>query len=259
MPRILRNLHINEVSMVDRGAGRHVDVKLWKRDEPEEADMTVTDNNTHIDLAKAEALDAHRIWRDAIAEVCKRNDVCESQAIDLLLRTEAGQQAFALAKSLTAADVLTKRDMASTDTGRSGRFSDQGGRVVSDTLDRPHSAPLDPALKMGSGDGLPQRGASLMDAQGGRVASPTARSGHGASSNQAANPHRGVRNDVDPDSVLPRIRNEHKSAEVKRYNSIVSAQVASGKSRSQAVQNALVECPLVRGMSAAEMIQHSVG
>lgn len=74
MPRILRNLKINEVSGVDKGAGRGVKIMLMKRDEGDGLDWTAarkalkTTNKQSDDTALA-------ALRDAITSIIEDDDV----------------------------------------------------------------------------------------------------------------------------------------------------------------------------------------
>jgi hypothetical protein len=74
------------------------------------------------------------------------------------------------------------------------------------------------------------------------VESPTKDRGHGDSSNYS-DPHRSTRNVVDPNSVVGRLRGEHGSKGLAAFNGLVDAHVASGMSRSMAMDRVRRERP----------------
>jgi hypothetical protein len=94
--RILRNLKINEVSGVDRGAGRGVKIMLMKRDTQED---TMTPQTT---FTVAKSANMWTLYCDLIR---KRDNCTRSEAINRALATETGAELFSLAKVATAADV----------------------------------------------------------------------------------------------------------------------------------------------------------
>lgn len=76
MPRVLKDLHINEVSSVDRGAGRGVKVLLMKRDEgstPTNGESKMTDAELQAAIAKAAADAAATVTATFTAELAKRD------------------------------------------------------------------------------------------------------------------------------------------------------------------------------------------
>jgi hypothetical protein len=122
--RVLRNLRINEVSGVDKGAGRGVRIMLMKRDEPQETDM-----NTEA-IAKIAVAKATNVWNGLVELTAKQQGISISKAIDQCLRTELGQQAFSLAKRCDGASFL-----------KIG-----GGSLPQPEQGRPHASNYDPPL-----------------------------------------------------------------------------------------------------------------
>src|SRR5437870_2348959 len=102
-PRVLRDLQLREVSLVDRGAGVGTKVVLAKRDDDRE-DTTMPTTNT-IDVRKAPAM-----WSEYCALVQKRDGLTASRAIDRALQDETGRELFSVAKMSPAGPAGARYD-----------------------------------------------------------------------------------------------------------------------------------------------------
>jgi hypothetical protein len=104
-PRVLRNLVINEISTVDKGAGEGVQILLAKaaRSLPErQAALREEQERSALSpIAKAA-----RLWGGYLDFIAARDKVSVSKAVDIALREETGRELFALAKQATAVDKL---------------------------------------------------------------------------------------------------------------------------------------------------------
>jgi hypothetical protein len=121
MPKKLRDLDVKEISGVTKGANPGAKVMILKRD-----DGTP-------DIAKSAAMSCHNIWQGMVETVRLMEKCSEQDAIDILLTTKTGQEAFAVSKSLSAADVikaLPQNDKVSR--------PEIGGRVTSQTQHSGH-------------------------------------------------------------------------------------------------------------------------
>jgi hypothetical protein len=137
MSRILRNLKINEVSGVDRGAGRGVKIMLMKRDDgieitrraPTEQDLQEVQMRNDVLKGQAFAL-----WQEQINDIRKRDNCSRSAAIDRLQQTDIGSRLWSIVKNLTG-------DVAKLGGGGSEPHEPElGGRVKSPTWDSGHGA-----------------------------------------------------------------------------------------------------------------------
>jgi hypothetical protein len=225
-PRVLRNLRIKEVSLVDRAANQFARIAIAKVDDDsvERLEMLTAKRDRELvqlaaeakaradEIVQTEKLNrargenamlkqhAYELWIQKIAEISKQTGLNKSRASDAFMATPLGARLWDTIKGFNGHDVA----------------------------------------KLG-GDGWPARGGSMMGEQGGRVAVQQAP--HGADSNAATvDPHDSVRTTVDPDSVLGRLRNEHPSKLAQKYQSIVDAKMASGMSASNAHDAARREC-----------------
>jgi len=106
--RILRNLRINEVSGVDKGAGRSVKVLLMKR-HPGGGTEIVSDKRQQLQEAVMEneslKRQAYDLWNEHVAEIAKRDGVSRSRAADTLQQDDVGSRLWSVIKGISAAEV----------------------------------------------------------------------------------------------------------------------------------------------------------
>jgi hypothetical protein len=146
--RILRNLRINEVSGVDKGAGRGVKIMLMKRAHPNGGTEIVLDKRQQLQEAVMENArlkrEAFRVWEEQVADICKRDGCSRSAAIDQLQQSEVGSRLWAIIKNFNGAEVAKLGDgtLPRALPGPNGG----GGREPSRTHSRGHggSPPADP-------------------------------------------------------------------------------------------------------------------
>jgi hypothetical protein len=218
--RLLRNLHLREVSAVDRAANQHAQVMLMKCEASDAAvkalsasitsiidDPDVTDKVSEINKSFAEfseymqpkdqtpsisakprrSTNALSIWKKV-----RHPDWSMSQCHSSVIKTQIGAEALEL--SLIA-------NRRANDPSNPAFGKDEGGRVTSPTLDR----------------------------------------GHGDSSNYA-DPFRSTRNQASDDE-LGRLREQHAGKALVQFNQHVDALVAGGMKRSEAQSHAIRNHP----------------
>jgi hypothetical protein len=98
-PRVLRNLSVREVSLVDKGAGRGVDVKLLKREEPT---MPLVEVRKRCDA----------LWHTYVSFIAERDKCTNHEAINKALATEMGRELFQTARDANLQFQLQKMGSA---------------------------------------------------------------------------------------------------------------------------------------------------
>src|SRR5262245_40947573 len=100
MPRLLKDLRINDVSTVDRGAGEGVEVVLMKRDQQE--------GKMQQDLTQAEA---HEFLRKRAADLRTGNETVEQSYVRNFIgrdaRDEIGKRILELSESIRISKMVT--------------------------------------------------------------------------------------------------------------------------------------------------------
>jgi hypothetical protein len=238
MPRILRNLKIAEVSGVDIAANKSARILLAKRDDARapaalaasvksiladdtvnKAEMLTETFQQFLDYVGVKKVDASTEKEDAMHTITKSDFCAQIAALGKQSRWNEGeQQRWADLKKYSAADVLL--------------------------------------MKLGGGSALPQHPQDYGDTAGGRVASPTRRTGHGASSNNP-NPHRDVRHDVPEDGNNGPDDDVAEEA-FKRFTAAVNQCCADGMSRSAAMDHVMQKFPALWGAAKQMKIKGSV-
>jgi hypothetical protein len=117
--RVLRNVHIDEISLVKRGAGRGVEVMLAKRDDDDTQEDPV--QTQPVDIAKSVNL-----FGALVDMICIRDKCNRSAGIDQAMR--AHPELFEIAKGISAARVLAKASSESPlyDASQHGRSDGSG-------------------------------------------------------------------------------------------------------------------------------------
>lgn len=108
MPRILRDLHITEVSSVDKGAGRGVKVLLMKRDGANPGDLAMTKEELDAAIKKA----AEDAAATAVAAVSKgfSAELAKRDAEIVLLKMSDTHKSF-----MSGCDAETQKSFAAMD------------------------------------------------------------------------------------------------------------------------------------------------
>jgi hypothetical protein len=227
--RVLRNLVINEVSGVDRGAGRGVKIMLMKR------------RQCAADQALAMA----------VQSICEDDTVSDKAA---LIRESVAQYTdYVLNKLDEEADASSERhsnkeaDVETISVGKSvGLFTalasmiqKRDGCSASQALDRARREMPDAWLLAKAASAADALG---MDAGGRRVTDRSASHGD-SSSRHALDPHRSVTNPTTPERELARMRNEHPNKQAAKFWASVKSKMQTGLSQSQSIDRTIVESP----------------
>jgi hypothetical protein len=136
-----------------------------------------------------------------------------------------GQQAFALSKNLSAADVLTK--LGDDGINQSPSFAT-------------------PAETQNADDGN-------------RVRSRTRNAPHGASHPQPDDPFDFSSSTESGDEALARMRREHQSKVAAKYSASIDAKVKAGMSRADAITRTLRDMPDAKSLSGSDLLNAANG
>jgi hypothetical protein len=278
---IVRDLHISDVSIVDKAAGRGTRVVLAKRDDghKREEDMPTM---TQTEISKR----AGALWGVYCSLIQKRDGCTMSEAIDRAGRDPIGAEALRMSLDANLAEqqrVINGDSEGVMQTRTHAEFAKRGYGLWTgyvDLLKAQHkcttSKAIDIALeselgrelyhagsfakgadavgigKLGSGAGIPDLSFDTPSERvdsGGRVVSRTRNAPHGGSNPQPFDPHDFTSSTETGAQALNRLR------VAGRYNAAVEAKIKSGKSRSQAIREALAEIPEAAKLSAADVIR----
>jgi hypothetical protein len=149
MPRILRNLIINEVSGVDRGAGKGVKIMLMKRDHPGGGTEIVRKVIKQAEMPISTPATACMGFDTYCEVLAKKDGITKSAAINKALGDLTGRALYQMGRSASAADVLKLGDgelpngRIDGSSGRASPLHDSYGPDIPTppTARRPH--PLD--------------------------------------------------------------------------------------------------------------------
>jgi hypothetical protein len=221
--RLLRNLHLREVSAVDRAANQHAQVMLMKCEASDAAvkalsasitsiidDPDVTDKVSEINKSFAE-----------FSEYMQPKDQTMQTTVDL-------SKAASIYKCLVDLEKVRHPDWSMSQCHSSVIKTQIGAEALELSLiaNRRANDPSNPAFGKD---------------EGGRVTSPTLDRGHGDSSNYA-DPFRSTRNQASDDE-LGRLREPHAGKALVQFNQHVDALVAGGMKRSEAQSHAIRNHP----------------
>jgi hypothetical protein len=200
--RVLKDIRVSEISLVDRGAGDGVKIVLAKR-------WNESHPNGGTVIRRRQAVQEDKPMPAAAVDIEKASTGMFEACVSMIQKREACSRSEAYTRAL--------RDP-----------------VAREAYDLQRDAYLTRMQKLGEGS-LPQPAQDYGDTAGGRVGSPTRHAGHGDSSNYS-DPHRGTEHDVgehDGDRETERLRDLHPKKAHEAFEGAVRAYMAANPDRSE--------------------------